>query len=175
MFSTLSEAWNDDPIKHVTNKIKSINKKPLSSDNISLTSNISTIGDISVNTDDIDTKNIPFLSSEFGFDSTLDHGKYAGINFNKPAIKKRNINQFNYLFDNNFDEIKKMVDQRVDLRLDEMLIDAKFKQLNNSINDKQINNQQQLVPRNWESIILIFLVVAVIVIIIILIINALKK
>lgn len=151
-FSDINEAWEHDPVREITNKLSKGNFK--SSEHSKIFDFKSVQASCLPKSPDKDTQSISL--SDIDSTSLLsnnivssDIGSYAPINFSQASKKKRKYHISNDTTDNSrcnysvkhlkkcdkcYHKLKHLIDTKVNKKFDEIILDNKMKELQNSNN-----------------------------------------
>ncbi len=204
MFSNITDAWNHDPVKEMTDKLSRGAFRNSSHDDEHPSTN-----DSRRNTRDVIKTNLSEDNSlSLLSDNTLnftdsDFGSFTPINFNKKQTKNRrpkhydsdtNSSQTTNSSDDSDcsysvkhlkkctqcnDKIKKIISTKVNKKFDEMILDNKIKQLQSAVGS-QIQTYQPLVSSNtnnesWKQLLIIVVAAVIIIFVIFLMAKTLNK
>lgn len=184
MFSNITDAWSNDPVKEMTNKLS--NAKFSENDNkIVLKNNTSTIPDInsiSLASERASERTFVPLYSDFDYSPYAPLEKYSRRT-NRPARyeyetdvdEKHNNCMYSIKHLKNCDQcynrLKKLINDKIDKKFDEIMLDYKLKQIQNATT----NTQSTLTTQSGKEILLVVIGIVIALIIIFLIIKAIHK
>ena len=171
MFSNITEAWNNDPVKEITNKLKnnSTNETINLSDNtISISSDNSLKNDLFPIDKNykILPKNSPIKYTDKSID--LTDSIFSQENFdtncthNYKHLKKCN-GCYNYIMN--------LIDTKVNKRIDDIILNEKLKQLKLYENSSKNN----IISHSWKDTLIIVSGIIIVIIVILLIFKTIKK
>lgn len=109
MFSNITEAWGHDPVKEITNKIETNKKYPQKN---------------KYENDEISLDN-PTISLTSNFSS------YAPADFDRFYKKSNYVSDTDNKYQN-YKNLDRLIDNKINKRFDELLLDIKMKQLHDS-------------------------------------------
>lgn len=212
MFSHINEAWNYDPVKEITNKLSRgsfrTNTDQSEVFNFKNQSKINSNDILSLS----DENSLNLLSEDTSYLNTIDSDfcSYAPVNFDKyPYKKKQNKNRYSRKYDSDtnpslsdsidtsrcnysikhlkkcdrcYDKLKNLINNKVNKKFDEIILDTKMKQLQNPSSMSQLPILQQpiAIPQSnhsdsWKETLIIVIGAIIAMFIIFLIVKAIHK
>lgn len=204
MFSNISEAWNNDPVKEMSKRLTGGSFKTIPDRNKiydfqkkSTNYQLSDPNSLSLFSDGIRSRSDSEfdISSELSIDQnsllnqkgkSLHSTSYAPVNFNKTKTKHQSDtdtsvdSRCNYSIkhlekcDRCYDRLRKLINSHVNRKFDELMLDSKLKQLQNIP-----LTTQMFQPNNhsdsWKETLIIVIGAIIAIFIIFLIVKALNK
>lgn len=204
MFSNINEAWGNDPVKEMTNKLSNggfitpkgtsntKNKEALSLSDINSLSLISENTNASTNDSDFGpfapanfTKNKKKHNNRYKLDSDSDDSDYQDTKCAQSIKHLKNCNRC-------YDKLKDLINSKVNQKFDELILENKLKQLQSAIstpiavpptpqpnyqnqqNTNQNTNQNNTRNDTWKETLIIVIGAIIAIFIIFLIVKSLK-
>lgn len=165
MFSNINDAWTKDPVKEITNKLSKNVFKPNVQDEITDNKNYGNASD---------TNSFHFFSENtLGMDGLSSDMNYAPVNFDKYMKNKyvdtKKVSDHDKC-DKCYDKLKKLINDKINKKFDEFLLENKLKQIQNFSNP-------QITPQfiSWRETLIIIIGVLIIVFILFLIFKSVNK
>lgn len=147
MFSSITEAWNHDPVKEMTKKINNKDEQIHTSENLSLSL---TDESISLFSEQHKTpkiqQNYKLLSNESDISITNSDCKSSIIHFKKCMLCNNKLNA--------------LIDKKVQNKIDKILLDEKIKLI-----DINKNNIKENKSDMWKNPIIIFAAIVILILI----------
>lgn len=171
MFSNITEAWNNDPVKEITNKLNNSTNETISlSDNtISISSNNSLKNDLFPIDKDykILSKNNPI---EYDTDKSID---LTDSIINQKKFDTNYTHNYKHLkkCDNCYNYIMNLIDTQINKRMNDIILNEKLKQLKLYEN----NSKNNIISHSWKDTLIIVSGIIIVIIVILLIFKTIKK
>lgn len=195
MFSNISDAWDHDPVKEISNKLSNGSFKTNTEYNKIFDFKNRNPGNKIMKSDDVlslsDVNSLKFIS-----DDNSDCSSFAPINFNKYLKKfpgKSNKNNFNESLENSkctygvkhikkcdkcYDQLKHFINTKVNKKFDELILENKMKQLQNTshiLHQPTPYIQNSTKSDSWKEVLIIVVGAIIAIFIIFLIVKSIYK